>query len=192
MELLNRNCCREIFLIFFIIIMSGYNVLAGDVSIDRSNVGGDVAGGDIVHNYPSQKSIYELSAGQWTLSSYTENHVGGIEYGLVINSGNLSVDQTGKAQWIVRVRDKYNSSMGPLELSASGQINPNKTINPIKGGQYNNTKWVGNNWQIDMSVTAMSVRGWYPGKTPDHFSVNATQGVLQMYNRKGSYVWIKK
>jgi hypothetical protein len=192
MKFSNRNNCCKYFLLFFMVIMWGYHALAGDVSIDRSNVGGDVAGGNIVHNYPSQKSIYELSAGQWTLSSYTENHVGGIEYGFLIDWGTLSIDQSGKAQWTVRIRDKYNSNMGPLELRAYGQINPDKTMNPIKGGQYNYTKWIGNNWQIDMPVTEMSVRGWYPGETPDSFSVNATQGVLQMQNRRGSYTWVRK
>jgi hypothetical protein len=185
----------KLILCFF--VFSGYylntETYAGDINIERSDVGGDVVGRDkITIKSPEKKTLLQLAAGNWRLSSYAEHTAAGMAPYFEINEGTLLVDKKGIARWTVVVKDYYGGpKFGPLEITSTGQILLNRRIRPMKGGEYNSVNHKGP-WQLDIKMTELAVFGWSTGEPPDPFSISVEGNMLEMSNSRSTFSWYRQ
>lgn len=193
---MGRTRFQTIYFVFLFVVFTIYTVAFADTNVNQDTGGGPgtvIIGSEniTVINNATPKSFVETAVGRYRLASFTEKSINGISQGIEIPEGELTINESFVAVWTVLVKDRYNSNNGPLKMTAAGSLSPQKIFSPIKGGEYNNTTWIGNAWQIDMDATDLVVRGWSPGKSNDIFQVSGEGKLLEMFNKRGSFTWVK-
>jgi hypothetical protein len=177
-------------LLFAIALAQPERISAGDVTVEGSNVGGDIVGRDKITHEARPLTLMEQAVGRWQLSSFDKTVRGGITQGIDIEEGTLNIEPSGRAQWSLLVVDRFSPS-DRLRESGTGVLRPSGYLQPKKGGKYNETAWLGDRWQISRVETDLTVRGWSTGAQPDQFKVEVQGDLLSMQNSRGTLTWFK-
>ncbi len=202
---MGKFCAVRSLILFFILFFISNVSAQNSVTVEGSEVGGDVVGGNktTINNNPREKSLLERVRGAWVISSYEHRPVvdgkQDPQWGplLVIREGNakLTVSETGRFFWEVTVHDGYRpNSEHRLNMTSTAQLKPSGELAPLVGMKYSSThKPGGVDWQLSQHETQASIRGSSGGGPDDTFFVDTdTNGdFLEMKNSRSTYLWVR-